>query len=341
MKNLRKRLLRLLTAICQRFGTRLHDPRGKYLGRAIVIPWGGKIHLIGPPNHIHLRPVPMPQPTLRYWCQTMAWEEATFPDYPRLAGAAAAAALKVCHVVICHLPPAETRAVYDRWRAADPQAGVLIAYGGKEEVFQQLPPEIPAVFVADPTLRTVDHIRERQQYTGVFRAATEWIAGNLPETTHVHVVEFDVVPVVDGIGARLVSAMDAEGADLSGFGMADFTGTVHPHNCYELARPDFFDYLRGMSRREVRDRFLVMLGCSSIWRRDTFDQVAALDAPREYLEMAMPTLAHHLGFRVRPLPADQERFMSYQGDRTDLIPEYAEQGAWLVHPCKKIWSAAT
>jgi len=339
---LRKKLLLLLIALTQRLGTKLRDRNGKVLCRAWVWSSGGHIHLIGLPNHVQLRPVPLPQERLSYWKQTLAWEQAGPPNFPRLGrNRSRSETPQICHVVICHRPPRETEAVFKRWQTLEPAARVLIAYGGTKENFNRLSGSINAVYISDATLRTTDHARERQQYAGVFRAAHQWLTETGSDVSHVHVVEFDVIPVIENPGQRLVETLEAEDADVIGYGLVDITNTIHPQNRHQISDETFLRFIRELSSRESSERVFSMLGCSSLWTRAAFAEIAELEAPQIYLEVAIPTLAHHLGYRVRPVPALQERSVTFESDLTPFLEEYQKAGAWLVHPCKSYWENPT
>jgi hypothetical protein len=54
-----------------------------------------------------------------------------------------------------------------------------------------------------------------------------------------------------------------------------------------------------------------------------------------YLEIWLPTLAHHLGFRVRDLP-DQNPFVRNLGDMTGSMEAARRAGAWAVHRVKSL-----
>jgi len=341
-RNIRMKLSRILIFVAQRFGTTLRNEAGNKLCRAFVVTWRGNIHLIGLPRTIQLRPVPTIRKRISYWHQSVVWEQAGEPDFPRFdVPVPKTVPAKCCHVIISHLPPSGTSEVFKLWKESDPNSLVLIAYGGTEENFRNLSPSVSSIWVSDPTLRTVDHARERQQYTGVFRAATTWLKENGPDITHVHVVEFDVIPATQHSGAHLVSAIAAEDADMLGYGALDISGTIHPHNSLELANTEFLGFLEATSRREVKTRLLTMLGCSTFWTRECFESISTLSSPRVYLEIGMPTLAHHMGFRVRPMPTQQQRFVTFEGDFTSNIEEFRSQGAWVIHPCKKHWNQPT
>ena len=70
--------------IAQTIGTNIKDFRsGRSLGRALVIPWRGKIHVIG--LKAAVRPMFQPQKRLTYWKQEIVFTEHPPPDFPREA----------------------------------------------------------------------------------------------------------------------------------------------------------------------------------------------------------------------------------------------------------------
>ncbi|MEM7387603.1 MAG: hypothetical protein AAF514_21930 [Verrucomicrobiota bacterium] len=70
------------------FGMTLRDERtGEVLGKALVIPWRGKVHLIGYRNETPLTPEFLPQERITYWKQTLGFRSYPDPDYQRLKGA--------------------------------------------------------------------------------------------------------------------------------------------------------------------------------------------------------------------------------------------------------------
>lgn len=338
---LRNRLSKLLIGLAGTFGTRLRDAEGNVLCRAFIISWRGYIHLIGVPRLSNLKPVPIARQRATYWRQSLVWEQAGPPDFPNIRTTRPGEVTGILHVVICHLPPAQTTAIYERWAANEAGTGIVIAYGGTEENFKALPPTVQAIWIPDASLRTKDHARERQEYTGVFREASRWLAGRAEAISHVHIVEFDVLPVTPSLGDHLLDALRAEDADVIGYGMLDIRGSIHPHNSHEMANREFLAALESISVREVKDRLITMLGCSTFWTRECFEEVASLKVPRVYLEIGMASLPHHLGYRVRPISAVQQRYVSFEGDHTSRIGEFRREGAWSVHPCKEFWRDST
>jgi hypothetical protein len=71
--------------IASRVGTTLRDAEtGEALGKAIVLSWKGRIHLIGLTAPVPLRPIAVSTPRLTYWKTTLGFAAAKEPDYPNI-----------------------------------------------------------------------------------------------------------------------------------------------------------------------------------------------------------------------------------------------------------------
>ena len=77
-----KKILRTIGLFLARLvGTRLVDfQTGHDLGKALVIPWRGKVHVIGLETTV--RAVFLPQKRLTYWKQEIGFTTQPPPDYP-------------------------------------------------------------------------------------------------------------------------------------------------------------------------------------------------------------------------------------------------------------------
>jgi hypothetical protein len=96
-------------------------------------------------------------------------------------------------------------------------------------------------------------------------------------------------------------------------------------------------YWERITQRAEPEVVLSMFGSGSFWTREAFCAVAAPDEPFPvYMEIYLPTLAHHLGFRVRDF-ADQNRFVRALPNEICGIEEARRQGAWTLHPVKRMW----
>lgn len=68
-------------AIARRLGSRIVDFRtGQDLGRALLVPYRGKIHVIGLTRPV--MPIFLPQARLTYWKQEIGFATHPEPDFP-------------------------------------------------------------------------------------------------------------------------------------------------------------------------------------------------------------------------------------------------------------------
>ena len=240
---------------------------------------------------------------------------------------------RVLNLILSHQEPEALRRVVDWWGHFVSAEDVLVAYGGAAETFERLDCE-QRVFVADPRLRTRDHPLERQSYTAVFQAAARWLAGR--DYSHVYFAEFDHLPLSRQLHERLLGAMEREAADALVARLRRVDSTNHPHYLHECGQAGFHPFWEKISVRRDPRTVLTMIAPGSCWTREAFDAIAARDEPFPiYLEIYLPTLAHHLGFRVRDL-GEQNRWIHFLGDRGAEIEAAAAAGAWALHPVKTI-----
>ena len=140
------------------------------------------------------------------------------------------------------------------------------------------------------------------------------------------------------MNALQVARLEEERADALMFELARVDRTNQPHYLYHAALPGFADFWRGLSVRDDKAAVLSMFGSGSFWTRAAFDAVAAVEEPFPiYLEIWLPTVAHHLGYRLRDW-REQGRFISSQGDFSDRLDEARRAGSWTIHPVKGKWS---
>ena len=239
----------------------------------------------------------------------------------------------IFYIVLAHLPPEKLDPLLRRWQSFRGESSrLLLCYGGTKEDFSRISFS-EKVFVGDPRLRTRDHQREKQSYSRVFAEASRWLAVH-PECGYVYLAEFDHWPLVQDLGERLVNRLEQERADVLGHQLYRRDGTSCCYYAYHVADERFLPWLASVSRREDKGVVFNMFGSGSFWTREAFLAVAEVHEPFPmYLEMYLPTLAHHLGFRVRDFQ-DQNEFVSAEGDRFDEVEKAERAGAWTLHPVK-------
>ncbi|MGB8167934.1 MAG: hypothetical protein WCF18_10615 [Chthoniobacteraceae bacterium] len=240
----------------------------------------------------------------------------------------------VLNVILTHQAAPCVAAMLDWWRQYLDLDDVLVAAGGRRADFEGIA-HPQKIFIEDPRLHTVDHQREFQSYTRTFHEISAWLAGR--DYTHVSFCEYDHLPLISDFNERQLTRLVAENADVIGGQVRRVDGTNHPHYLYHHSNPEFHRFWEKITRREDPEVILSMFGSGSFWTREAFDAVAAGAEPfRIYLELYLPTLAHHLGFRVRDLP-DQNPFVQVFRDLEPELDAAREAGAWAVHPVKHRW----
>jgi hypothetical protein len=242
---------------------------------------------------------------------------------------------RVLNLLLSHQSAAEIGRMLDWWKQYTPADQLLLAFNGKKSTFQAIA-HPNKIFVDDERLRTRAHSRERQSYTSVLRETAAWMQGL--DFTHVHFAEFDQVPLVADFNARQLARLQEECADVLAFQLARVDGTNQPHFLYHASLPGFLTHWAHFSIRSQKTVVLSMFGSGTFWTREAFEAVAARKEPLPiYLELYLPTAAHHLGYRLRDW-GDQNQFISSLGDFADRIDEARRRGAWMLHPVKSLWT---
>jgi hypothetical protein len=239
-------------------------------------------------------------------------------------------------VLLTHEDSLRVKRMVDYWHESTHPAVIVVAYGGPRGEFDKL--ECRKVFIEDPRLRTRDHQRERQSYTGVLRGALEEIANDNWEW--LYLAEYDMLPLDQRLFERLENRARYEGADLLGHRMWRLDDTLHPHFASHLFTSKWMEWIETISTRSDPQVILSCMGCGQFWHREALQNVIALGEPEcAYLELQLPTVAHHLGYRARGL-AHQDQFISnhvVEGASPDLL---RSTGGWVMHPLKDLWSSA-
>ncbi|HEY5892829.1 MAG TPA: hypothetical protein VIT91_06315 [Chthoniobacterales bacterium] len=243
---------------------------------------------------------------------------------------------RVLNLLLSHQDPARISRMLAYWRGTLGMDDVLLAFGGPRDVFGQLH-DGSCVFAGDPRMRTTDHQREKQSYVAVFREASHWMRGQ--DFTHVYFAEYDHIPLVDDLNERQLARLESERADVLGHRVMRINGTSFPHYLYHASDPDFHRLWRRITCRPDPRIILSMFGSGSFWTREAFDAVACFEETVPiYLEVYLPTLAHHLGFRVRDF-GEQNRYIGHLGNFAGKIGAARRDGAWTIHPVKTAWES--
>ena len=236
-------------------------------------------------------------------------------------------------VLLSHRPASEVNRMVSGWKALTSPNHVVVAYGGKREEFDGI--EGPKTYIDDPRLRTRDHQRERQSYSAVLSQATEALEGK--DWQYLYLAEYDMQPLIPDLWDQLVKRARTEQADLLGYRCWRLDDTIHPHYLNHSATPEWSQWVSDQSIREDQNVVLSCMGCGQFWRRDALEAVVDAGEPSPaYLELHLPTLAHHLGYRVRGMGA-QDRFVTPNTLSDCEIKQLQSEDGWVIHPAKDVW----
>ncbi len=308
---------------------------GRPLGRALLIGQGAGIRVIGHEGLPPLVPKFVSQERLTYWKQSIGFMTPPRPDFPRLEGVLSAPLLssspRVLNVVLTHLDGERLVRTKERWRDVCKEEDLWIAFGGKKRNYDRIGME-RSVFIGDVSLRKEDNQREKQSYTGIFHAMAPVIEREQPD--FIYLCEYDHVPLRSDLNALQVAEITAEGADVMGHWLYRVDGTSHYHMLYHQSDPRFLPYWQSVSQREKKGVVFSMFGSGSLWSREAFLAIASRTQQIPcYLELYLPTLAHHLGYRVRCW--DESRHMiSNLPSREFSVDEAKRRNCLTIHPVK-------
>jgi hypothetical protein len=241
----------------------------------------------------------------------------------------------VLNLILTHQPADAVARMVEYWSRCVPRESILIAYGGEKFQFAEIRHD-QRLFVDDPRLRTRDHQRELQSYTQLLQAAAEFLS-HRDEFRFIYFAEFDHIPLVSDLNQRQIKRLTDEGADLLAFHVCRVDDTSNPHFLYHASDDRFMTYWTSITRRSDPNVMLSMFGTGSFWTREAFCAVCAIEEPFPiYMEIYLPTLAHHLGFRVRDF-AEQNRFVRALESDICGVDQARKEGAWTLHPLKRMW----
>ena len=161
------------------------------------------------------------------------------------------------------------------------------------------------------------------------------VAGRLKGKAYefVNIFEYDVLPLSGDWPREFEDTAEREGAGLLCHQRQRIGLTSHPHFLNHHDDPAFGEHWQSISVRRAPSVVLSTLGAQTFWCWEAFEAVAARPEPIPiYLENDMPTLAHHLGFRVRPGVGGHMRPLG------EFIPREIDTaraaGTGAVHPVK-------
>jgi hypothetical protein len=232
--------------------------------------------------------------------------------------------------ILTHQPAPAVELMVNAWGP-----DTLVLYGGERGEFDKVRWK-NSVFIEDLRLRTVRHREDRQSYTEVFQKIAAHTAGY----SHVLFGEYDLVPLapIPEILQLYRELLKAEDADALLPLVYEVQGT-----CQEVWLPykndeRFWDFWKTVTLRPDPASILWALMPGSFWRSEVIRAIAEVNEPFPiYFEIFLPTLAHHIGSRLRTLT--DHRILIHGGKSLDdRGTELRAAGVLVAHPMKNSWN---
>lgn len=237
--------------------------------------------------------------------------------------------------VLTHLDPDRVHETLDALRLVTEENHVFVCHAGRREDFDRI--EFSGkVFVDDPTLRGPE--RHLQSLSQVFEAVWRTRVQGDEGIDSLYLIEYDHLILDPSYEQRLRDLAVRTGADFLGKTCVDRTATNWEH--YVRFRRDarLLSHLRARSTRDDPGKLFGCLG-DGMWlvRAALEAYVEAAPHPPCYVEVYVPTLLHHLGFRVVDIDQHSDLYRDVRWDRP-FAPDEAigrfKDGAVFLHPVK-------
>jgi hypothetical protein len=223
-------------------------------------------------------------------------------------------------VLLDHRDAASVEKTIFLWtKAGFDRENLLLAYGGSQDAFQKIA-HSQKFLLTESKHKTSDHQRERQSYREIFSSTTDWLQGR--SFTHILFQEYDHLPMVADLPARMLSCLAQEKADVLAYHLGRVDASTNPH------------WLATVTETYGQPVALSMLGTGHFWTRQAWESVSADGVLANwYLELDIPTTAHRLGYRVRGIPSQGQFVQNLEKNRPSPADALAT-GAWTLHPVK-------
>jgi hypothetical protein len=237
--------------------------------------------------------------------------------------------------VLIHLDAERVRESMDLLQTVSEEARFVVCYGGSLQEFEAIEGE-DKIFVDDPTLRGPE--QHLQSWTRAFEALWHGFFARDESLDSLYFIEYDHLILDSQFETRLRDLAAATGADIMGKNCVDRTATNGEH--YVRSRRDqrLLDHLRRLSVRADPERIFGCLG-DGMWlsRQALQAYVEIAEHPPCYCETYVPTLLHHLGFRVVDVDAHSDLYRHVRWIPPfglEQVSELIDDGAVFVHPVK-------
>ncbi|MBA2372169.1 MAG: hypothetical protein H0V71_11065 [Chloroflexi bacterium] len=243
--------------------------------------------------------------------------------------------MTMLNVVMTHLRAPAVRDSLRYLQDIAPEARFAICHVGEPADFSELE-YADKVLVDDPSFRLPP--RTFQSFHETFAALYDRFVKADPTIDSLYLFEYDHM-ILDGRFEERIKTLAVEtDADLLGKTCSERTGTNWIH--YVRFRRDerLVAHLRAISVHEDPARMYGCLGNGFWLKRAALEAYLSVDEhPPCYGELYLPTLLHHLGFRVVDVDAHSTLYRHVRADGEFTLSELVRlkhEGHTFVHPYK-------
>jgi hypothetical protein len=243
--------------------------------------------------------------------------------------------MRTLTAVLTHLDAERVDETLELLRRCVCGSELVVCHAGAREDFDRLAFD-NKLYIDDPTLR--GPARHLQSWNQIFHAVW-WTHFARDETLDaLYLIEYDHVILDPSFDRRLADLATDTGADFLAKNCVDRTGTNWEH--YVRFRRDerLLHHLCSVSVREDPRRLFGCLG-DGMWisRRALQAYVQIPEHPPCYCETYVPTLLHHLGFKVVNIDEYSDLYRHVRWATPFSVDEAVaelRQGAVFLHPVK-------
>ena len=304
---------------------------GRSLGRLIPVLWRGKIYMFG----LHgtwVRALFTSQFRMEFVCA----KDSGCCARPEITGPGRVQNLadrRFVHMVLAHEAPGYVDQLMRYLEYLAPGVERVLVYGGKEAAFDEISYQ-KKIFCNDPRLRGIGW---SSSHAAAYRDALSLLDSSEPFV--ILCTEGDHLPLRKDYAAPFRQLLKETGADFLGAGLNDVTDSNFVHYQRMMNLTPFQRTIDQVSVRPDRCRWLHSLGTGFVFAQEALEAYCASYNNEDacYVEIEVPTLLYHLGFRGCDVLAvsDIYDFVRHLPEYTPAeVIELAQNGACFVHPCK-------
>lgn len=243
--------------------------------------------------------------------------------------------MRTVTAVLTHLPAQRVQESMQLLATVAPSARFVVCYGGDPTEFERIQLK-DKLFIDDPTLRGPE--QHLQSLTLSFTALWRGYFQHDQESDSLYVIEYDHLILDAQFETRLRDLATATEADFMGKNCNDRTATNGEHYVRFRRDPRILGHLRKLSVREDRARIFGCLGDGMWISRRALQAYVDVDThPPCYVEIYVPTLLHHLGFRVVDVDTHSDLYRHVRWMPSFVAEQVVAQcraGTVFMHPVK-------